>query len=425
MNESEFREAMRSGLGRAIAYARENDVEPFREAILDACLHCYSVDPQSEGTRALYMFELVNLAPDREFYCGEVLKSLSGCADNWDAVQRFRFASYMAMDGDDRARRAMYKEFNPGPRMVEMTAVDFVEMDGLEGFLFAAEKVGALLLAWPDDVDEGALLWHATERFGEDQSLSVLRQAAQSNPRLEAYRVAAQAHCEKSAAHKSREIITLPYAEFKERRSEAGGYWLSRWGEQATAEDLELAAHDLLAARTPEVCVTYLRIFSRRPFPLETDYLLKLAASDDERVSIAAAGALANIAHPAARQFAFHLVESHRSGREHAISILARNSEPGDHEIVLDWFAKEEDRAIRHRLGLDLRKFWKRHPEPVGEIRMLLTLYEKGPCSVCREFLLSRLIELNSLPRSIRTECANDANVEVRRLAEHQERRGR
>ena len=71
---------------------------------------------------------------------------------------------------------------------------------------------------------------------------------------------------------------------------------------------------------------------------------------------------------------------------------------------------------MRHGLGIDLRKCWKRHPEPASEVRMLRALYEKGPCSFCREFLLSRLIELDSLPADLRAECAFDANEDVRLL---------
>jgi hypothetical protein len=67
MLDSEFREAIWSGLGRAIIYACDHDVSAFRDVILDACLRCYSADEQSEGTRAPYMLALVDHTPDREF----------------------------------------------------------------------------------------------------------------------------------------------------------------------------------------------------------------------------------------------------------------------------------------------------------------------------------------------------------------------
>jgi hypothetical protein len=67
VNEPEFYEALRSGLGRGIIDAREHDVGAFRNTIAEACLHCWSIDPQSERTRAGYMLELVEQLPDSRF----------------------------------------------------------------------------------------------------------------------------------------------------------------------------------------------------------------------------------------------------------------------------------------------------------------------------------------------------------------------
>jgi hypothetical protein len=47
VEEAQLREVLRLGLGRAILEAHRNDLRQFRDAILDACLHCYAVDAQS------------------------------------------------------------------------------------------------------------------------------------------------------------------------------------------------------------------------------------------------------------------------------------------------------------------------------------------------------------------------------------------
>jgi hypothetical protein len=47
---------------------------------------------------------------------------------------------------------------------------------------------------------------------------------------------------------------------------------------------------------------------------------------------------------------------------------------------------------------------------------MSRTLYEKGPCSCCREFAVRRLMECNAVTEDLRVECAYDCNVKVRRL---------
>jgi hypothetical protein len=416
MTTIEFQRAVQNGLGRAILYARDHDVGEFREIILDACLHCYSADVQCEGTRAPFMYELVDLLPDREFYFSEILRSLPNCGDDWDAVQRFRFASDMGMDGNEDARRAMYENFHPGPQTAEQTGTDFVRMDGLHGFLFAAEKLGELRLDGAKVVDLEWLASFASEALGEDQILSALRDAAKNNPRIEAYRLAVEASQEPRPRQKPEEINTLTYVEIKSRLTELKGLQADHWGEHASASDLELAANDLVIAQTPEERLAFLRIFSRRPFPLDRGLLLQLAATHHEHVAVAAASALGQIAHSSVRELAFRLVETRLPGRQKAIAMLSRNWQPGDHEIAVKWFAQEEDRAVRHRMGLDLRSCWDAHPEASTKPRMLLTIYEKGPCSECRESALSRLIELGSLPESIREECAYDASEDIREL---------
>jgi hypothetical protein len=47
---------------------------------------------------------------------------------------------------------------------------------------------------------------------------------------------------------------------------------------------------------------------------------------------------------------------------------------------------------------------------------MLTVLFEKGPCSACRDYLLPRLIELGGLTESMRDECRHDANEDIREL---------
>ena len=182
MNRRELQELLHSGFGRAHVYARENDVSEFRDTLLDACLHCHGVDPQCEGTRAAYMFDLVDLLPDRQFYCDEVLKALPGSADDWDAAQRFHFAKHMSLDGDERAKQVMYESFEPGPRKGVNIALNFVQMDGLKGLLFAVGKVGALLMS-KQDVDDVSWLWsHAAEVCGEREVTAALSAAGATNP---------------------------------------------------------------------------------------------------------------------------------------------------------------------------------------------------------------------------------------------------
>jgi hypothetical protein len=415
VNESSFQELIKAGLGRGIIYARDNDVGPFRDVILDACLHCYSVDPQSEGTRAGYMLELVNLLSDRQFYFDEVLNSLPHSGDDWDAVQRFHFATYMAFDGDERAKHVAYESFDPGPRKGEAIAIDFLRMDGVKGLVFGAAKIGALLMANPDEVDEGWLWSQAVKVCGEDKASAALYEAGSGDPRVEAYRLAAAAHAQRGRSS-SNEVTGLNYQDLGPRMSGLRGFRLNHWGKQASADDFESAARGLATATSSADQIQHLRIFARRQFPLDPALLLHLSSSDNAEVAYAAAVALSNIRHRSVRAEAFRLASNRLPGRERAISMLDQNWDPNDHEIVLNWFDRELDRDTRHGMQRGIKAFWEHHPEPVSEPRMLHSLYEKGTCSFCREFVVKRLIELGLLSDSLRAECAHDANDEIREL---------
>jgi hypothetical protein len=243
-----------------------------------------------------------------------------------------------------------------------------------------------------------------------------LSQAGATDPRIEAYRLAALAGEANSGSGTPEEINALSYEQLRPKVPALGAFRLRQWGKQASAEDVERAANRLMAAQVPEEQIQHLRIFSRRPFPLDPSLLVELSMSPNEDLARAAAVALSQITHPSVRAVAFRLVRNCCVGRQVAIAMLDQNWEPNDHEVVLGWFESELDRHTRHNMETDLRNFWERHPEPASELRMLCLLYEKGPCSFCREFVVQRLIELDSLSASMRAECAHDANEDIRLL---------
>ncbi len=417
MNAPEFREALTSGLGRAILYAREQDVEAFRDTILEACLHCWAIDPQSEGTRAGYMLDLVEELPDPQFFTDKVLQSLNGCGDDWDAVQRFVFASYLAMDGNERARAAMYEHYAPGPRLGEEMAVRFVELDGLEGALFAADKLGRMLLDDPEEPDIGGFPSVADEILGPEEFSRALQRAGKENPHIERYRLAVEASKRAIGERLTgrQELERLTYQELRRVFGRRGPVEFRRWGRHASVDELELAARDLRVARSPEEQRQLLSIFAERVYPLAIDDLIALAADDEAAVALAAVAALSNIASPQVRRLAFELVDGNRPGRQRAISLLIKNSRRGDHEVVLSWFQREKERDAIHRMKIDLTRFWECHPDAMTETSMLLWIYERVPCSECRFYTVQRLIELDALPEVIRAECAFDANEDTRR----------
>jgi hypothetical protein len=240
--------------------------------------------------------------------------------------------------------------------------------------------------------------------------MTALREAALTDPSVQAY-LAAVEH-----VAPSEDITALSYQELKPRLADMRPFRLSSWGYKASSEDLESAARGLLAAQTPADQLLHVDIFRQRPFPLDPTLLTQLVFTANEKLAYAAAVALSNVTHPSVRQTAFRLIEDRHPAREWAVAMLNENFQSNDHETVMRWFENEPDRDARHRMQMDLDKFWEQHADATSEVRMLHLLYEKGPCSFCREYDVRRLLELNALSPSQRAECAYDANEDIREL---------
>jgi hypothetical protein len=131
--------------------------------------------------------DIVDTLPDRSPYYDAVLQALPQDSDTWHSVHRFFIAKWLTKDGYPEAGSAMCNAFVPGPNFGEHIACDFVDLDGAEGLLFVAERLGELILSTPPCMlDTGLLMFHAGEELGEDQSCAIL-QSARDNPRIAAY----------------------------------------------------------------------------------------------------------------------------------------------------------------------------------------------------------------------------------------------
>jgi hypothetical protein len=312
----------------------------------------------------------------------------------------------------------MYESYNPGPQKGEAIAIEFLQMDGIDGLLFAVEKIGALLIATTEKVDLGWLLSVARETLGEQETRDILQKAGTENPRIETYRLAEEASRVRSSerSRNSAEMIKAAYEQVKPKLSEMTCGWITSWGERASDSDVNQAALGLVVARDSKEQFAHLCIFGRRLFPLDIQVLLNLVDQDRDRVGLVALRALSQITHSAVRQLAFRLVETRAKWRGQAIELLARNFSPGDHVTALRWFETEEDPETLHSFGMDLTDFWERHPDEETEEPMLLAMYERDPCSFCREKTVRRLMERGALTDQLRLECSFDANSDIRDL---------
>lgn len=323
---------------------------------MDGCLHCRAYDRQVEGTRHQYMFDLLRCLPEGEqrILIDEVLRSLGEEADDYDTAQRFGIAMLLAKDGAIDARRAMYAAYREASWQVDDC---FVELDGIAGFLFVAERAGAL--PDTDEVRRSAFDFfeRSCELCGEASLRAAFEKAARENAAIAAFRRAVEG----SDPPKHHQRPPRP-------------------------------TNQELLEKVPE--------------------LLGLLDHADERVRNTARARLEHVGDPRVRALAFEA-----KYRERAAHLLVENYEPGDEVLVANWIREATDPEERHGLQRGALAFFKAHPHREVEIPVWELLYEEGTCGFCRRSVVRRLIAIDALRDDLRAECAWDAMPETRYLA--------
>lgn len=423
MQVEEFERLLRQGRGRAIQHLQQHDAAPYRDVLLHACTHDVCFDAQSEGPRGQYLYELLHLIPEPEFYREQLLaalatsETLEGSRDREALLDLTRC---FAERSDEAARAALYERFaRNAARGNDEGAEAIIELDGLAGFLYVAEVLGARSLAEPGEWADDHYLTLIEKQVGKETIAAPLAEARRTNPHIEAFLSEAEAFraaCATSERPNMR-LVGLPYAQVRERivaRRNRPAINLERWGESAPAEELALAAHDLLTEEEPRRLTDLLHIFRGGTFPLNTQRLCELVTGENELHAWLAAQALAHLDDPANRAFALNLLERPARVAE-AVTILAGTFWESDLPLFESVLQRELDPETIHSLSFRLEKALKTHPSPAN-VPLLLALYDKTPCSNCRKDYVQLLLDLDRLPDAVREECHFDSNLDLRAL---------
>ena len=424
MEITEFRCLLENGLGGAILFLREHDSTPYQDVILDACLHNLALDRQIEGSRATYMFDVIQTTGQADFYRHQILsvaRAISPDTVDYDTHQIFDLVGHWAMEGDEGAHEMLYTQFNDHSANEDIIAyaagMNIIESDGIRGFLHVAAQQGALILADNTFEVEDYFLTSIKENVSEEAVAVALQQA--DDPRVAAYMKAAfdiQAKRKASRRRNRPDPSSLTYEQIKRLvQQDTSHRLLAKWGTQASAEELRRAADDLQAERDPEKLRRYMAIYYEAKFPLALDLLFSLAQDEDEWTASVAVNVLENIQDPSVRAFALECIErGDRIGD--MVGLLAKNYQEGDWQLIERLAQRDLDREDYHLLELNVEhRVYELHPSPQA-INVLLTLYNKGPCAMCRHGVIENLESLNALPDWMIEECRYDSNSDIREM---------
>lgn len=426
MNRDEkllFVDNLQKGLGRTFNYINRNEKEEIKHDLLNACLHHLAYDPQSEGSRADWLFELITLTDDIEFYRQNIFQALPNTTDFWDVEQLYDLIAIWANKGSNKARQIIYEtfakqEFNES----WLGGKHIIAIDGISGLLYVAEIVGMRLLKddelWEDDY----LISEASERLGRKIVIETLEKESLSNPNIKAYLDAVKTNqnnltvSKKQRSKTKRNIIELDTV--LERIETVRHYraLLMKFGKYAEQTEIDRVFERLLKETRREQLTRYLWIFRTRKLPRLDNRILELAKTNDEELQSSAIAVLANNQDDSIRNLAIELLQKQTTPYNKVLELLINNYQPGDFKIIESILNTSSDNDFKHALCWELIEI--ANTQKTSELTACsLWVYENNPCSNCRKRILENLIELKQVPKPILTECLKDCSLDTQALA--------
>ncbi len=418
-------------MGRAILIIRDEGLARHRDLVLDSCLHNWASDELGGENRAEYLYPLISQSDESKWFRDRIVEALvSTDDDGCDLGQLFDVAALFAGDGDAQAREAIYTRLYAGDVEDAHEAADaLLKIDGTDGLIAAMGFVGSRPATdyyfWNDDY----FIADAEELFGIEEVRLALQQASARPGVAEFLRRIEEVY---SPFNSALEIRAAREEKFEKRRAgrhdiPADTLWLEMkqhpefvsavrlWMRNAPEGEFRQAAAALSNETDPKRLDAMLFGFWWRTFPLDPAPLTRLIDGSDDDIVLHALKVLERISHEDVRALYLRLLRDPKWSYR-AIGLLRSNYRVGDDRTMLDLLERESDLDNLHTMGIDIREVIE-HNDVAEGLRLLMLVYEKGPCSMCRYSVVKMIDEMYEVPAWMAEECLHDAYSCTRELA--------
>lgn len=418
MTQKQFKESLLRGQGRCII-AVQSDPERYYSTVLWACSHAVAFDPQCEGSRAWFVYQLICCYPDRRPFLEAAVASIQKTKPStaWKVLYLAGLLSHFAADGESSAEAALwgkYEELYAAlMRKKRLPIGIFPERDDFfmlcqvlavdrAAMVRIAEDIGKLCLT-RDFYDGGDFDWlfsTCAKRY-----MGTLKKLAEKSENI---------------AH----FLRVGYAEeeaWKARSQKpfdpGSGRMLSSWLKKTDdAQTVQAYAQAYLAQTDPAARAKALEAFFACPYPNDPTPIIQDANSCYPKLKEVAWQALENIRHPLVRQFA---VEQMRKDPEMALPIFLVNYEPQDENLLIDIVkaVKTDFACTTAGHGVQSEVLGMGDHGLKAPAALLQHIYETTYCSFCREDALRQMGKRKLLTDEMLEECLLDSNYDIRTYA--------
>ncbi len=336
-----------------------------------------------------------------------------------DFEQLFDFACIFAQAGNPHIRHLMYEQFaaHAGDGN-DIGATQLIDLYGIDGFRFVAARLGEAARVDPDFWDSAHLLRHLKERMPNVITDVEIAALGATDPSVQRYLdvVASTEAGRQQASQQRQNMAYQAYAQLKEQllaqQNKLSYFKLKQWGQHASDDDINAAAHDLLRQDDSRCLASYLAIFAQRAFPLGSEPLVPFVRHTNERVARWALHALSVFDSRLLRDLGLQLLEENWHGSD-ALGLFVLNYQPGDEQLFIRLLEAAQTHDEVHAVSFGLIDILAQNTVAQA-FRLRCMMYEQQPCSLCRTKVVDQLIATQTIPAWMILECQYDADEDTR-----------
>lgn len=431
LSENQFKSALENGLGRAYLFIRNYGKNHFNEVLLEACLNNWVYDNQCESDRADWLFSIIEMTEKQKEYEEKILNNLPFIEDYWNAEQILNLLKEFARRGSLRSRQSIYKFFDESPfQESDIGGIQIIDLDGIQGFIHIAEKIGFRLKVDKEYWEDEYLLNIVKERYGKDKVEKLLSEKILTSQNLTEYlnHINQLQNEEESTTkgHKSnwkKKLSLNDILNYVENCYGSVPALYSRFGEVASADDLEVVFEKLCSEEREGQLLRLLWVFRYRELPNISNKLIELLDHSNEEIYLACIAALSNNKDSRVKAVANRLLSSQKwKDTVNGIILLKQNCDFGDGgklNNILKKLPNSIDRHYTHEIVRNILLILDSNSLQENELfPCALWCYENSPCTLCRKDIVKKLLDIDKLPESLLSECKFDASKEIRELVD-------
>lgn len=382
LTREEFQNALKKGLGRAVAYVRNSPAEIVRKDLVYASTHFIGRNLQDEGSRVPWLFSMIEVTGELDFYRQKVVDAIEQMSDDPDDAQTFDelfgFLAEFAARGDDEVLEIMRQRFDSACVLHQPSFGfdDLFRIDGFDALLRLLRREWKRICndeeLWADNYE----INYAKEQLGEEVVQSALEEAARNDESVRLYldRMQRQQDALKAerAARKDMEKEPTELSSLRDmiddmendwptetewtHESFRAAFWprynrfrqVGRLYAKPTPEELEYAFQRLLETNDPGRQYCLLGIFDKVSMPRFTPRLFSLLFdAPNSYIRSAANLALSRLTDPTVRDIGLQLIAKGPETWQwyHGLKLLEENfmTDPAVREKGMEIITKETD----------------------------------------------------------------------------------